>query len=251
MKSAFLFRLLPVFCLFIWFTSPLLAQKKGWQDVVYLKNGSIIRGELTDDKTAGTVKISTIGQNVFVFKSEDVERVTREYLKSDFKYPYTSGYQNITELGVSIGYRAAVPQSENTSRVVNLSLQTFNGYQFFPLLAVGLTTSIDTYEQITLLPVGLGLRGDLAKTRVRPFYGIDAGYALDWLNNPNLTADHDGGFFWSPSLGLKFNSAKTRAFVLDLGYRSQKATATSQNQLQTITDRKHYKRMLFRIGMSF
>jgi hypothetical protein len=218
---------------------------------VYLKNGSIIRGELQEDKTAGTVKISTIGQNVFVFKTEEVERVTREYLKSDFKYPYTSGYQNITELGVSIGYRAAMSQFENSGRIVNLSVQSFNGYQFFPLLAVGLTTSIDTYEQVTLLPVGLGLRGDLAKTRVRPFYGLDAGYALDWLNNPNLPADHDGGFFWSSSLGLKFNSAKTRAFVLDLGYRSQKATATTQVPSITSTDRKHYKRMLFRIGMSF
>jgi len=251
LKPNLLFRLLPVFCLFIWFTSPLLAQKKGWQDVVYLKNGSIIRGELVEDKTAGIVKISTIGQNVFVFKTEEVDRVARELLKSDFKYPYTSGYQNITELGLSIGYRAAISQFENTSRVVNLSLQSFNGYQFFPLLAVGLTTGIDTYEQVTLLPVGLGLRGDLAKTRVRPFYGLDAGYALDWLNNPNLAADHDGGFFWSPSLGLKFNSAKTRAFVLNLGYRSQKATATTQVPSVTSTDRKHYKRMLFRIGMSF
>ena len=233
------------------YTSPLLAQKKGWQEVVYLKNGSILRGNLQDDSTAGEIKLKITGQNLLVFKSEEVARVAREYTKSGFEYPYRSGYLNITEIGFSIGYPAAVPQFSNTNRVVGFSAQTFNGYQFYPALAVGLVTSIDTYEQITLLPVGIGVRGDISQTRVRPFYGLDAGFALDWLNNPNLTADHDGGFFWSPSFGIKFNSRHAHAFIINLGYRSQKATATTQEQFWTRTDKVHYKRMLARIGMSF
>jgi len=244
-------RFLPVLFLFMLFTSPLMAQKKGWQDVVYLKNGSIIRGDLLEDSTAGEVKIKIVGQNLLVFKTKEVARVAREYTKFNFEYPYTSGYLNITELGLSIGYRAVAPQFGNASRVVNLSVQTFNGYQFYPAFALGVVTSIDTYEQITLLPVGIGVRGDIIKTRVRPFYGLDAGFALDWLNNPNLPADHDGGFFWSPTLGIKFNSRKTHAFVVSMGYRSQKAIATTQDFSQTRTDNQHYKRMLIRIGMSF
>ena len=233
------------------FTTPLLAQKKGWQDVVYLKNGSIIRGHLLEDSTAGEVKIKIVGQNLLVFKTTEVARLAREYTKSGFAYPYTSGYLNISEIGLSVGYRPTVPTFSNASRIVGLSVQTFNGYQFYPAFALGLVTSIDTYEQLTLLPVGLGVRGDITKTRVRPFYGLDAGYALDWLNNPNLPADLDGGFFWSPTLGLKFNSRKTHAFVFSLGYRSQRATSTIQETFQTRTDKNHYKRMLFRMGMSF
>ena len=242
---------LSVFSCFILFTSPLRAQKKGWQDVVYLKSGSIIRGSLLDDSTAAEIKIKIFGQNLLVFKREEVTRVAREYTNFGFKYPYKSGYLNITELGLSIGYRAVAPQFGNISRVVNLSVQTFNGYQFYPAFALGLVTGIDTYEQITLLPVGIGIRGDVTKTRVRPYYGLDAGYALDWLNNPNLPADYDGGFFWSPTLGIKFNSRYTHAFILNLGYRSQKVTATTQDSFQTRTDYRHYRRMLFRIGMSF
>jgi hypothetical protein len=242
--------LLPVF-LFLFLPASLLAQKKGWQDVVYLKNGSIIRGQLREGASPVVVRIETVGRNIFVFKQEEVDRVTREYAQTDFKYPYTRGYQNITEVGLSVGYRSAVNEFTNPGRSVDFTLQTFNGYQFIPALAVGLTTAIDTYGSITLLPVALGIRGDITKTRIRPYYGFDAGYALDWLSNPHLPVNQDGGFFWSPTLGLKFNSRKTHAFIFNLGYRNQIATAVTRSGNTTSTQNNHYQRVSFRIGMSF
>lgn len=229
----------------------LLAQKKGWQDVVYLKNGSIIRGQLQESPSPAVVRLETIGQNLFVFKQEEVERVAREYAKANFKYPYTRGYQHITDVGISIGYKPTVNALSDPDRSVDVSIQTFNGYQFMPALAVGLTTAIDTYGSLTLLPVALGIRGDITKTKVRPYYGLDAGYALDWLSNPHAVANQDGGFLWSPTLGLKFNSQKTHAFILNLGYRNQKATAETRSGNVTTTQHNHYQRVLFRIGMSF
>ena len=241
---------LPVF-LFLFLPASLLAQKKGWQDVVYLKNGSIIRGHLLEGTPPDMVRIETIGQNLFVFKQAEVERIAREYTKATFKYPYQRGYQNITDAGISVGYKPTINAFSDPGRSVDVTLQTFNGYQFFPALAVGLTTAIDTYGGVTLLPVALGIRGDITKTKVRPYYGFDAGYALDWLSNPNLPANHNGGFLWSPTLGLKFNSQKTHAFVLNLGYRNQKATAETRMGNMLSTQSHHYQRILFRIGMSF
>ncbi|GEO05106.1 hypothetical protein AAE02nite_27700 [Adhaeribacter aerolatus] len=229
----------------------MLAQKRGWQDVVYLKNGSIIRGHLQEDSSPAIIRIETVGQNLFVFKPEEVERVAKEYTRTDFKYPYTQGYQNITEAGMSVGYRPTVNAFSDPGRSVNFTLQTFNGYQFLPALAVGLTTAIDTYGSITLLPVALGIRGDITKTKVRPYYGFDAGYALDWLSNPNLAANQDGGFVWSPTFGLKFNSHKTHAFILNLGYRNQRATAETRQGNMLTTQRNHFQRILFRMGISF
>jgi hypothetical protein len=242
--------LLPVF-LFLFLPASLLAQIKGWQDVVYLKNGSILRGQLQESASPAFVRIETIGRNLFVFNQEEVARVAREYAPSTFQYPYTRGYQNITEFGLSVGYRSRVNEFSDPGRSLDLSLQTFNGYQFFPVLAVGLTTGIDTYGPVTLLPVALGIRGDITKTKVRPYYGLDAGYALDWLSNPNLPANQDGGFLWSPTLGLKFNSSKTRAFIINLGYRNQKASAETRSGNRTTTQSNHYQRILFRMGMSF
>ncbi|KAA5549267.1 hypothetical protein F0145_01340 [Adhaeribacter rhizoryzae] len=241
---------LPVF-LFLFIPASLLAQKKGWKDVVYLKNGSIIRGQLQESPSPTLVRIETAGQNLFVFKQEDVERVAREFAKTDFKYPYTRGYQNITDVGISVGYKSRANDFSDPGRSVDVTLQTFNGYQFMPALAVGLTTAIDTYGSLTLLPVALGIRGDITKTKVRPYYGLDAGYALDWLSNPHAAVNQDGGFLWSPTLGLKFNSQKTHAFILNLGYRNQKATAETRSGNMTITQHNHYQRILFRAGISF
>ncbi len=47
-------------------------------DVVYLKNGSIIRGTLLDQDPTKFVKIQTADGSIFVFKIEEIEKVTRE-----------------------------------------------------------------------------------------------------------------------------------------------------------------------------
>jgi hypothetical protein len=238
--------LLLLLLLSIWAT-PLLAQKKGWQDVVYLKNGSIIRGELIADPAGGTVKIETVGRNLLVFQDAEVEKVTRELARAAFKYPFTTGYLNMTEVGLSVGnsYR------QNEGRKEDITLQTFNGYQFAPYLALGLTAGVDAYSRITLLPVGLGLRGDLTKTRIRPYYGLDAGYALDWLNNPRQTGNRQGGFFWSPGLGLKFSSRRNHAFLINLAYRQQTTSLETPFGNGTSVTENRFNRVLFRTGMSF
>jgi hypothetical protein len=240
--------------LFTCLASPLLAQKKGWQDVVYLKNGSIIRGELLENPRGGPVKIETLGRNLFVFPAGEVEKVVRQLVRPAFRYPFTTGYYpfttgylHMTEAGLSVGNSSA----RNQGRKEDITLQTFNGYQFASYFALGLTAGVDAYSRITLLPLGLGLRGDLTKTRTRPYYALDAGYALDWLHNPRQPGNRQGGFFWSPGLGLKFSSHKTHAFLMSLSYRQQASTLeTPFGNGTSITENK-FKRILFRIGLSF
>lgn len=225
-------------------TTPLLAQKKGWQDVVYLKNGSIIRGTLAEDPADGKVKIETIGKNLFVFREEEVERVARELIRKTFQYPYNTGFLHITEVALSVGNRPG------QSRALDFSAHTFNGYQFASYLAAGATVGVDGYERVTLLPVGLGLRGDLIKSRVRPFYSLDAGYALDWLDNPMHVGNRQGGAFWSSGLGLKFQSGKSHAFVLGLAFRRQASAVRNPFQNGSSVTDYTFNRILFRLGMS-
>jgi len=47
-------------------------------DVVYLKNGSILRGDIVEQVIGQSLKIKTLDGNVWVFKSEDVDRVVKE-----------------------------------------------------------------------------------------------------------------------------------------------------------------------------
>lgn len=48
-------------------------------DVVYLKNGSVIRGTLLEYTVGQGVKIKTADGSVFVYSEEEVERVAREF----------------------------------------------------------------------------------------------------------------------------------------------------------------------------
>jgi hypothetical protein len=48
------------------------------QDVVYLKNGSIIRGMIIEQIPNKTLKVQTADGSVFVFQMDDVVRITKE-----------------------------------------------------------------------------------------------------------------------------------------------------------------------------
>ena len=67
------------------------------QDVVYLKNGSIIRGDIIEMVPSETVKIMTADGCVFIYDFADVEKFTKEkpihYGKTtvDKKSPWASG----------------------------------------------------------------------------------------------------------------------------------------------------------------
>jgi hypothetical protein len=68
---------LVVFISIILSAAPCLAQDS--VDVVQLKNGSIIRGEIIELVADSLVKIKTADGNLFVFKMSEVELITKEY----------------------------------------------------------------------------------------------------------------------------------------------------------------------------
>ena len=47
-------------------------------DVVYLKNGSVIKGKIIEMTPGETIKIETADGSVFVYEMTEVERITKE-----------------------------------------------------------------------------------------------------------------------------------------------------------------------------
>jgi hypothetical protein len=47
-------------------------------DFLYLKNGSVIKGQIVEQVIGSTVKIQTLDGSQFVYKIEDIEKITRE-----------------------------------------------------------------------------------------------------------------------------------------------------------------------------
>jgi hypothetical protein len=53
-------------------------EEKTYIDVVYLKNGSIIKGQIIEQIPSVSLKIETTGGSIFVYKMDEVEKITKE-----------------------------------------------------------------------------------------------------------------------------------------------------------------------------
>ncbi len=71
------------------------------RDVVYLKNGSVIRGKIIEQVPPASLKIQTADSSIFSYRYEEVEKITREQLP-DFK-PNMAEYGGHLGLGFATG----------------------------------------------------------------------------------------------------------------------------------------------------
>lgn len=72
-------RIIPVFILvFTSFFCTVVYAQSDMQDVIYCKNGSIIRGIIIEQVIGESLKIQTNDGNVFVFNMSEVEKIAKE-----------------------------------------------------------------------------------------------------------------------------------------------------------------------------
>ena len=67
------------------------------EDVVYLKNGSVIHGTILETVPDQTVKIQTADHNIFIFKMDEVARITKA--SPDYFRKKERGYTNYLDVG--------------------------------------------------------------------------------------------------------------------------------------------------------
>ena len=169
-------------------------------------------------------------------------------------------YVNMTEVGGLFGrvvydIQWSVPVQQQVENRLSLTLQTFNGVQLKPRMAVGLTTGLDWYQSALLMPVAAGIRYDLAKSKnnVTLLGMLDAGYGFQWLHADATGYKTDGGMMISPGLGLKFGLKSGSALVLSLSYKRQHAKSTEPLGWGEIEkwENRVYNRMAVRFGFVF
>jgi len=142
-------------------------------------------------------------------------------------YSQEKTFFNQTDFGTSFGQVKTYVEEYNTR--VNFSFQTLNGVNINKFHAIGFLVGVDTYPNLTLMPLGLGWRGFLDKgKRHTLFAGMDVGAASAMLEKRQRDewneSWYDGGLFYNPSVGLRRKSKKgNHAFVWSLGYKRQEA----------------------------
>lgn len=125
----------------IGFAMPAAAQQ--YQEVVYLKNGSVIKGTVIEQIPGQSVKVQTQDGSVFVYTMDEVEKVVKE-MKSNyvrkpaFKKPAfnwkNKGYR---PTGYAWFIDAEYTSGKEFLRSQYIGLGTTHGYQFNPYIFVG------------------------------------------------------------------------------------------------------------------
>jgi hypothetical protein len=207
-----------IFGFFLLFSTISFAQV--FRDVVHLKNGSIIRGIIVEQIPGKSIKIETADKNLFVYKIDEIEKMTKEQVKKsqntygsdNFDTNFESGYKGIVELGYMIG--------TGNYGIDRIKLNIINGYQVNPNFYFGIGTGLRYYTgngfDAAIIPIFADLRGTLVLDNVVPYLSLDVGYPLNTASFEKL------GFLFNPTIGVGFKISKKSVFTVGLGYELQK-----------------------------
>ena len=236
------------------FTVSITFAQKGKRDVIYLKNGSIINGQIISSLPSGQVKIKTKDNSLWVFEAAQIDSISKKTAK--FNQIHT-GYFNLTEAGVLVG-------NSNNKYATPFSLMNISGWQFENRFSIGAGAGIEFYSE-TYLPVVADFRYYLKRQGVNPFFGLQGGYsfALDkpdkqyvygntllW-NIPNgstLDVKAKGGFLLNPFVGFSTSLNENMALTFSAGYRIMRQRYTREDNYLIDID---YNRLSLKIGLMF
>lgn len=190
--------------------------QSNYQDVVYLKNGSIIRGVIIEQVPNKSIKIKTADENVFVYQIDEIEKLTKEPYKGKSSSSFNNtglktGYKGIAELAYQIG--------TGDYGMDRLKLNIINGYQINPYFSLGFGTGLRYYfdAEAALIPFFADFRANFINYKISPYLSLGVGYSFDATN------DFDGvGFLLNPTVGASFKVSDKSAINVGLGYEIQK-----------------------------
>ncbi len=185
------------------------------QDVVYLKNGSIIRGIVIEQVPDGNVKVRTADGSVFVYPMTEVQKIQKEQSRAksrsneNYTYHYDNPYSSNDDLDELYGWEKAPRfrgfiEQNNTIGVGDYADNRFGllasfGCQIIPYLYVGAGTGFDYWSDSDFytIPVFAHFRTEFHKSirrNVSPFVDVKVGYSF--MNSH--------GYYVAPSIGCHF-----------------------------------------------
>jgi len=227
------------------------------EDVIYLNNGSVIRGKILKNGT-DSLRIETRCQNIFALAKADILKIDKEKYKvqkNQSKEQYVpkdlNGFYNITTFGLLTGKTEARDAQ-------TYSFQTILGYSHNQYIGTGLGIGIERL-QTEIIPVFLSLKSNLLKKANSPIVIFNIGYSfpLSKVKNEDYKEyNYEGGLNIGFDIGICSFKAAKRAFLITAGYRYQLVKETSNNTswyYPNSTEKNTYKfnKIAIKIGFMF
>jgi hypothetical protein len=191
---------------------------RNWQEVVYLKNGSIIKGIVIEQIPGVSLKIQTYDGSIFAYPMADVERITKEEItrrrnntaRPHNEFTLDKSYRGFVELGPTFGV-GALPHSR-------LEVMTTHGYQILPQLFVGGGVGFHYFVDPSdvAIPIYADVRTDLLNRKATPYIDLKMGYSVVAIT----------GYYLSPTIGYSFKLQDKARINLGVSYSLQNVPYT-------------------------
>jgi hypothetical protein len=225
------------------------AQKKS-QEVIFLKNGSVIRGAKSLTHLDSLIEVRTADGSVFRFESNQLDRIAREARQPDIR---SRGYFIGVELGINSGRTYTDVWGAN-NRANTPTFQLVTGYHWNSHWSTGVGAGLDIYQDNTFMPIfARGMYMPL-NTPLTPVFTMDAGYGFyNQVFNKDIpnTQTVKGGLLLNPAVGFMARSNRRTAFLFTMGYRQQESLQSFQNgEIRTDQDFS-FRRLSLRMSLLF
>jgi hypothetical protein len=223
------------------FFRPAISQKTC--DAVYVNNGSIIRGKITEQNDTA-VKIMTCCGSLFAFRKNEILRITTEKCITTKAMISRKGYMNFTSMGALIG-------STENQKSAPFSVLMEHSYRFNKTIALG---GFIGFEQLneSVMPLGANMKLFLPAGNSDIYLGTSAGYSVS-LGKPADIAmkKATGGFMFSTEIGVIIPVSAGSAISIAIGYRYNELHYELNDwYLGDYKQNNTYNRLMIRFGIS-
>lgn len=248
MKKLFAFFLILIFTLI----SNLTFGQNNQEDVVYLKNGEVVRGKIVQNVPSQSLRIQTKDKKVIELKHADIEKMTRENIVEDNSTNTTKpikfkkrGFINLTEIIDNKGTGKVEFNNksyDNDSR--SLGVRTVNGFQFDEHSSLGLGLGLEGFDDETYLSLFADYRLTFLEGRVSPVFIANVGTSIG-------ANDSYGQLLIHPQLGMRVYLSKNVAYLLNFGYKWQQEEITIYGGVNKKVEIVFFKYVTISTGLSF
>jgi hypothetical protein len=191
-------------------------------DHIYLKSGSVIRGNILEIEPQDHVKIEDLCGNIWYYPLTEVQKITSEPYRSPRslareQQEFDKGFVNMTSIGFLAG-------SSDNSKVAPFSLVMVNGYRNSAGIFTGAGIGIE-FLSTNYMPLFVDLRYDLLGSDVVPYLVVRGGYAVPLTSDRSeydIDYTYEGGPLLAAGAGLKIKTRSHFAWDIALMYRYQK-----------------------------
>ena len=215
MKNSLLFS--AFFLMFIALPDPALSQRK--EDVVYLSNGTVIRGMVQEDSASNTIRILNHAGDTWVFNRSMVDSVKRE---RPFEYKAKLFNQKGFEFSMNAEFLIRSGSSAIGNAVIP-GIDLIFGYRFNPWFSAGTEIGMQFYEWMEI-PISVSFRARSSGRALSPLALVKAGYTIpaekrsgDW----EYEYESHGGFHGTLGIGIERIISENASLLFSFSYHYQ------------------------------